>query len=349
MELDLFDDVVPNSSDLVQSKPVLDPKDFYYYKVESGYTILTILEGFKNALDNKLSYCGWEYGAPLPDFSTTFTCVNSLHFTFKSCKCGKLDLSNWDVSKIISLKGTFSECVELEELIIDNWDVSKVRNMGLTFNECVKLKSLDLACWDTSSVLDLPYIFCACNSLVSLDLNGWDVSKVETLRCVFTYCTELVSLNIRSWDVSNVSAFRHVFTECTSLTDLDVSAWKVSSAKEFAGVFEGCKSLRSIDLSGWDISEFTSVVGLCSECTQLQYLNISNWKFENIYTSDISSLSLLDCVNLTEVNLDNANIPVHFLKELPSCAIVTGNPIPILGDPPLEEFIEFTQLLSQHT
>ena len=71
------------------------------------------------------------------------------------------DLSNWDVSNVISMRGIFVGCHKFEGKGLENWDVSNVKNMRNMFSLCKKL-DCDLSNWDVSNVKDYYNIFFKC-------------------------------------------------------------------------------------------------------------------------------------------------------------------------------------------
>ena len=54
---------------------------------------------------------------------------------FYGCKSFNQDISNWDVSKVINMKGMFCDCKAFNQ-DISNWDVSKVKDMSYMFDSC---------------------------------------------------------------------------------------------------------------------------------------------------------------------------------------------------------------------
>ena len=73
-----------------------------------------------------------------------------------------IDISDWDVSNVKSMRGMFFMCKELESIgDISKWDVSNVTNMSFMFNGCTSFNQ---------------------------DLSGWDVSKVIYTIGAFTNC-----------------------------------------------------------------------------------------------------------------------------------------------------------------
>ena len=103
-----------------------------------------------------------------------------------------IDFNDVDVSNIDSFydentnNGIFDE-TKFEYIDISDWNVSNVKNMMGTFCGCKNLKSVgNLSKWNVSKVKNMSYMFCACMQLKSVgDLSKWNVSKVKNMFCMF--------------------------------------------------------------------------------------------------------------------------------------------------------------------
>ena len=103
-----------------------------------------------------------------------------------------IDFNDVDVSNIDSFynkntnNGIFDETA-FEYIDISDWDVSNVKNMMGTFFGCKNLKSVgDLSNWDVSNVKDISRMFYGCTQLKSVgDLSNWGVSDIKDKFDVF--------------------------------------------------------------------------------------------------------------------------------------------------------------------
>ena len=100
-----------------------------------------------------------------------------------------IDISDWDVSNIKSMRNMFFMCTELKSVgDISYWDVSNVTSMRNMFSMCEELKSVgDLSNWDVSNVNDMMFMFEWCKSF-NQDISGWNVSKVRYNSYMFHNC-----------------------------------------------------------------------------------------------------------------------------------------------------------------
>ena len=82
-------------------------------------------------------------------------------------------------------EGTYFKYID-----ISDWDVSNVKSMRGMFWCCLELKSVgDLSNWDVSSVTDMSYMFCRCEELESVgDISYWNVSNVTDMSYMFEKC-----------------------------------------------------------------------------------------------------------------------------------------------------------------
>ena len=83
---------------------------------------------------------------------------------FEEIKFKYIDISDWDVSNIKSMRCMFWGCLELKSVgDLSNWNVSKVTDMWGVFYHCKKLKSVgDISKWDVSNVIHSTYMFEKC-------------------------------------------------------------------------------------------------------------------------------------------------------------------------------------------
>ena len=117
-------------------------------------------------------------------------CNNDDIGLFEQTKFKYIDISDWDVSNIKSMRVMFCRCYILESVgDISKWDVSSVTDMQSMFAYCSKLKSVgDISKWDVSNVTDMErmfYDYCSFNQ----DISCWNVSNVRNNDFMFDYCT----------------------------------------------------------------------------------------------------------------------------------------------------------------
>ena len=249
---------------------------------------------------------------------------------FRSCtNLIVVDMSGWDVSRVVTMEDMFFGCSRVTSLDVSNWDVSSVTNMEYMFNGCRGLSSLDLSGWSVGNVERISYMFRYCSGLQFLDVSNWDTSKVTTLSEVFGYCTNLMTLNVSGWDTSNVIYMNGIFRNCENLVSLDVSDWNTHSVTSMRMMFYECKGLTSLDVSGWDTSNITEMEYMFRSCLSLPVLDLSGWNTSNM--TDMPEL-FVSCRVLTTIYVgdqwDVSNVTYSYAMFSGCVCLVGGNGTP---------------------
>ena len=131
---------------------------------------------------------------------------------FERTRFKYIDISDWDVSNIESMRYMFLSCVLLESVgNISKWNVSNVTDMDHMFYMCKSLNQ-SISDWDVSNVTNMSFMFYKCKSF-NQDLSEWDVSSVTDMLCMFDGCKSF-NQDISGWDVSNVIYKDSIFDNC---------------------------------------------------------------------------------------------------------------------------------------
>ena len=89
-------------------------------------------------------------------------CNDKSEGIFEYTKFKYIDISDWDVSNIKSMRGMFFMCKELKSVgDISGWDVSNVTSMTSMFDGCIFFNQ-DLSKWNVSKVRYYSYMFDGC-------------------------------------------------------------------------------------------------------------------------------------------------------------------------------------------
>ena len=154
----------------------------------------------------------------------------------------KIDLSNFDSSKIRNIRFTLSGRLSLTSINFNNFDTSLVTNMEYLFLGCFSLISLDLSNFNTKSLENTSFMFCGCQSLKNLNLVSFDTSLVTDMDYMFYNCQSLISLDLKSFNTSSVTKMISMFYNCSSLTSLNLSNFQISSSCDTTEMFNGCNN-----------------------------------------------------------------------------------------------------------
>lgn len=118
------------------------------------------------------------------DFSWTFSGSNLL----------ELDLTDWDMSRVIDTSYMFINCKSLEVIIgIENWNTSSLKDSNHMFYNCNKLKCLNLINWDLQNNINMKYMFAYCKSLQFLDLINCNLihQRIKQIPFVMYRCDKM--------------------------------------------------------------------------------------------------------------------------------------------------------------
>ena len=155
----------------------------------------------------------------------------------------KIDLSNFDSSRVTNMFCMFIDCHSLTSIDFTNFNTSIVTNTRSMFNGCYSLKSLELSSFNTSVVKTMEYMFLDCHSLKYLDLTSFDISSVTTMEDMFQNCQSLKFINLYSFIEKNlliVSGMFNYIPENLTYCINENKAPKISSVLQAKGFNKNC-------------------------------------------------------------------------------------------------------------
>ena len=133
-----------------------------------------------------------------------------------------LDLSKWDTSNVTDIRRMFTLNYVTEKINVSNWNTSKIETMQDAFSGAHNLKEIKgIENWDTSNVTTIRDMFAFSEKLTSLNLSKWNTSNIEDMSSVFSGSEGLTYLNIENWDTSKVESLDNIFSN-TALTHLKI-------------------------------------------------------------------------------------------------------------------------------
>ena len=203
-----------------------------------------------------------------------WNCKNiSMHLMGLFYGCHKLqsvDLTGWDISRVMFIAGLFNECYELTSIKgIENWNTSGVFIMDNAFSELRALKTLDLSNWNVSSVMSMNGMFEGCSSLETLgDLSNWTTPDLTDTRNMFNNVSKIKSLKLTNFDTSKVTQATNMFNGCTSLKEYDIVITFGDNTNMPFDVTSFDKSIKYITIKGTpDETRMTSFVDILKDQT----------------------------------------------------------------------------------
>ena len=246
--------------------------------------------------------------------------VESMKYMFEKCiNLKKIIFGNkFDTSLSTSMEFMFSDCHSLISLDLTFFNTSLVDNMGKMFYNCNSLIYLNISNFDTSKTTNFNFTFKECKSLISLDLHSFNTEQVVHMNEMFSGCLSLEYLNISNFNTKLVTLMNKMFCNCVLLTSIDLSGINTSLATAMDMFFYGCKSLKNIDVSKFDTSSCTSMRTMFGNCELITSLNLSS--FDTSLVTDMENM-FMGCISLISLNLSNfdtSNI-TSFYRMFSSC------------------------------
>ena len=95
----------------------------------------------------------------------------------------------WNYS-FTNCNSMFSNLSNIKKIDLSNFDSSKVTNMNYMFYNCTSLLAINLTNFNTSSVTDMNGMFSYCSSLISLNLINFNTSSITHMNKLFYSCNE---------------------------------------------------------------------------------------------------------------------------------------------------------------
>ena len=214
----------------------------------------------------------------------------------------EIDLSNFDTSGVISMKGMFLNCINLEYINFNNINTKNVDNMTSMFEGCNSLKSIDLSNFDTSQVKTMEYMFKDCTSITSLNLKNFRTPNLQKIREMFSGCISLKYLDLSKLNTTLIADMSSLFYSCSSLTSLNINNFNTKHVKILNSLFKFCLQLKYIELSMIDISSVVDMNSMFYNCNSLSSLNLSNF-----ITSKVKDMGYMfyNCFSLRYLDISN--------------------------------------------
>ena len=196
------------------------------------------------------------------------------------------------------MNNMFDNCKSLKFLDLSDFDTSNVITLKGIFKGCESLKSIKgLNNFNAKNVLDFSEMFSSCSSLTSLDISNFNTSKANDLSFMFNKCINLKEFKgLDKLETNNVVNFSGMFCSCSNLIFLDLTNFKTEKANAMSKMFEGCSKLEIIKgLSNFVTDNVIFMNFMFCGCKKLEYLGL-----EKFNTSKVQYFTgmFMDCINL---------------------------------------------------
>ncbi len=239
-----------------------------------------------------------------------------INTTFKS-----LDLSNWNTSQLLNMRGMFYNMENLTEIKgIENFKTGKVTDMGYVFYGTA-ISSLDLRNWDTSQATTMFLIFYNMENLTEIKgIENFKTNNVTDMSYMF-FNTKIDTLDLGSWDTSQVTNMTGMFGNMENLTEIKgTENFKTGKVTSMEVMFSNT-ALITLDLNNWDTSQVTNMHGMfynmknITEIKGLKDLKVSNvTNMCDIFNGNI--LSTLDLSNWDTSQVTNMQGMFYLMTNL---------------------------------
>ena len=179
------------------------------------------------------------------NFPTSFITNNVIYMQgmFRSCyKLKKLDLRNFVTSKAKKMFSLFSDCWDLEEILInqETFITKNVDDMGFMFKNCNKLQNINLSKFETEKVELYNSMFLCCNALTNLDLSNFKIMNKANMAEMFKDCSNLNELNLSSFIISGENVIKEMLDNLTNIKKIIINK---DCIENFKKIFIGDESI----------------------------------------------------------------------------------------------------------
>lgn len=176
------------------------------------------------------------------------------------------DISGWDVSQVLSMKSMFERTPFNQD--ISDWDVSNVITMNSMF-QSAKAFNQDIGDWEVGQVTNMESMFYNAKAF-NQDIGDWDVGQVTNMSSMFYYA-KAFNQNIGDWDVSNVTTMYEMFGDAWYFNQ-DIGDWNVGNVTNMREMFKGAARFNQ-NISRWSISNVKIMFGMF----EAAHLSVANY------------------------------------------------------------------------
>ena len=318
--------------------------NFKYFKKNGIFKFKITFQNNLNNLSNFFKDCRNISSIDFSNFNSSD--VTDMSYMFSECELLKeiKGLNKLKTDKVVSMKGMFKNCLELEYLDISEFNTSNVTDVSEMFSSCIKLKEieginnfksnkvtnmfgmfifcreieyLDLSSFNTSNVTDMGFLFAGCNKLRTIfGIEKFNTNKVGNMQAMFLECSLINYLDLTNFDTSNVNLFQGFFSECINLKEVKgLNKFNTKKVTNMDAMFQLCKEIEFLDLSSFDTSNVTDMTNLFTECHKLKKIKgINNFKANQVKKMKgmFNNLKEIECLDLSNFNTDNV-IDMNFM------------------------------------
>ena len=298
-------------SDIFSACKMLTSVDLSYFSFQKVRNFAYAFNGCKNLISIKF---------PANEKAND---IQHIKYMFAGCnKLTSIELSGFSFVNIIDISAIFSDCSDLETLILpQNEMASNIKDFSNMFHGCLKLKEIDLSNIDFVEAKKLQYMFYECKSLTSINFyTSVKATKIETIYYMFSFCEKLTSVDLSNFSFVKTKRLTAMFFYCSNLETVILPKDEVSTiVEDISYMFAICFNLKTIDLSGISFINLEDLSYTFSNCISLENI-IFPPDIETSYNIHYFSYVFANChklrtIDISKFNLDNVeNIDYLFFS-----------------------------------
>ena len=194
---------------------------------------------------------------------------------FRDAEKFNADISNWDMSNVISIAGMFAWASSFNQ-DISTWKTGKVTNMSFLFTHATSFDQ-PLNNWDTKNVFSMHQMFLWAKKF-NQPLDNWNTSNMVDMGSMFSWAT-VFNQPIGSWDTSKVTSMRQMFENAKHFNQ-DLSAWNTSEVTDMFAMFAWAEQFNG-NVSTWKTGKVTTMWWMFSGMPLFNQ-DISNWDTSSV-------------------------------------------------------------------
>lgn len=162
-----------------------------------------------------------------------------------------VDISNFDVSKVLDFSYMFSDCSALN-YDISSWDMSNAENCAYMFSNNTYITAIKLGNLNSQNITSLEGMFNYCQKLKSIEgLENIKTSKCETFEKMFYYCIALkdFDLDLSSWEIGTETSSAPYFQNFLQYAKVKSVKFPEGANVSFSYMFDQATVTELVDLS----------------------------------------------------------------------------------------------------
>lgn len=113
---------------------------------------------------------------------------------FANCGFNRIDLTQWDVSKLETTERMFYSDMIMIECNMDGWNVQSLKNCSHMFYLCTSLTDMELGWINIPDIQDASALFKECYQLQTVDVSLFKNVHFGDAREMFQYCENLITI-----------------------------------------------------------------------------------------------------------------------------------------------------------